>query len=333
MKQLLIASLKFIFCKIKKCLLFILSSVLLLSGLLISAGMPLVFRTLPPWLITLSTLLFLFLFIAGLWKRRYHLALLIMEAALAGYFVTLTPQEQFKDVEFQRIFATKPQINYLDDDRVEVINIRRNRYPDDYDERGPYNDIFVTDTFDLSKVDSVQFASVHWGGMDYVAHTMLNFKFTDGKELAVSVEPRTPVGVDREAFTCLCKQQELLFILSDPEDLFDLRSRVRGENIYIYEMTFTPAESRKLLEFIIARCDDVHKKPEFYDLIKANCITAMLPGFKAARPELQWDARILFNGYFDRLLWEQDVLKCRDGESFESLKSRSFIKGKSQGEL
>ena len=33
MKQLLIASLKFIFCKIKKCLLFILSSVLLLSGL------------------------------------------------------------------------------------------------------------------------------------------------------------------------------------------------------------------------------------------------------------------------------------------------------------
>lgn len=333
MKKVILCTLCFLKQKIQKLLFFILSLILLIAGVWMSAAMPVVLKSIPSGVITLFLLIALLLFFAGMWKKRYHLALLIMEAAFAGYFITLTPQEQFRNVEFQRVFATVPEIKYLDNDRFEVINIRRNRYPDYYDEDAPYNDIFERDVFDMGKVASVQFAAVHWGGMDLVAHTMLNFKFTDGKELTVSVEPRTPVGVDREAFTCMCKQQQLLFILSDTQDLFELRSRVRGENIYIYETTFTPQEARKLLEYIIARCEKLYREPEFYDLIEDNCITALLPGFKAARPDLQWDARIIFNGFFDRLLWEQGVLKCREDESFESLKSRSFIKGKSQGQL
>ena len=126
---------------------------------------------------------------------------------------------------------------------------------------------------------------------------------------------------------------ELLFILSDPQDLLDLRSRVRGEDMYVFETNFTPLECQAILTGIIGKVYSLYHQPEFYDLIKANCITALLPYFRNARPDLQWDARCLLNGFFDRLLFDQDVLVHHPGESFESLKSRSFIKGKSQGRL
>ncbi len=311
---------------------FILRLAILFAGVWMLAAMPVVLH-LPGWATGIFSFAAVFLFIAGFKYKSTVIPLLILETAFITYFVTLTPEEQFKNVEFRRVFAVKPEIRYLDDNRFEVINLRQNRYPENYDEDAPYDDVFVNKIFDLSKVESMQFVTVYWDGMCYAAHNMLNFKFSDGNELTVSVEPRTPAGVDRQPFTCLCKQQELLFILSDPGDLLDLRSRVRGEDMYVFETTFTPLECQAILTGIIGKVYSLYHNAEFYDLIKANCITALLPYFRNARPGLQWDARCLFNGFFDRLLFEQDVLIRRPGESFESLKSRSFIKGKSQGRL
>ena len=302
-------------------------------GIWIVAAMPVVLR-LPEYINIIFAAGLAILFLTGSRRRKGGtLILLTVEAAFIIHFAALTPEEQFKDVKFRRVFAVKPAIRYLDKNKFEVINLRKNRYPADYDENATYCDIFVNEFFDLTKVESMQFITVYWDGMWYAAHNMLNFKFSDGKELTVSVEPRTPVGVDRKPFTCLCKQQELLFILSDPEDLLDLRNRVRGEDMYIFETSFTPLECRKILSGIISKAGKLHRDPEFYDLIKANCITALLPYFRHARPELQWDVRCLFNGLIDRMLFDQNVLARRPGESFESLKSRSFIKGKSQGKL
>ena len=174
---------------------------------------------------------------------------------------------------------------------------------------------------------------VYWDNQSLVAHTMLNFKFTDGKNLALSVEPRTPVDSDRKPLTCLNKQQELLIILGTPEDLFDLRIKYRKEDLYLYQTNFTPAECRIILEDIIAKVDRLDKNPEFYDLIRANCITAVYPALQKAAPQLKYELRVLFNGLFDRMLFENKILKHNDKESFESLKSRSLTAGKIQGKL
>ena len=319
---------------LKKFLSAALTAVLLLAGIWMIAALPVVMNLVPRILPVILQWAATVLFIMGFRAKSFHFMLLILEVTFAGYFFTLTPAEQFRGVKFQRIFAVKPQIKYLDDDRFEVINLRKNRYPADYDEFGEtYNDRFINETFSFSEVRSMQLAVVYWNNMDLAAHTMLNFLFTDGRELTVSVETRTPIGVDREPFTCLCNQQELLFILSDPGDLFDLRSSIRGEDLYIYDTEFSAAEAQIILRGVIGRAHDLYHTPEFYNLIKSNCITALLPYMKAARQELKWDVRCLLNGRFDRLLYEQGILKCREGESFESLKSRSFIKGKSQGKL
>ncbi|MBE6358602.1 MAG: DUF4105 domain-containing protein [Lentisphaerae bacterium] len=320
--------------KVLTILSFILTLAVLTAGIWMFAALPVVLNKVPRVLTGTVQCLAVVLFIMGFRAKSFHIMLLILEVTFAMYFAMLTPAEQFKDVKFQRVFAVKPQIKYLDDDTFEVIDLRKNRYQDDYDERDEsYDDRFVNETFSFSKAHSMQLAMVYWNNMDLAAHTMLNFIFSDGRELTVSVEPRTPAGVDREPFTCLCKQQELLFILSDTGDLFDLRSRIRGEDLYVYDTTFSAAEVQQILRGIIGKTHDIYHAPEFYDLLKANCITALLPHMKAAKKELKWDIRCILNGRFDRLCYEQGVLKCRENESFESLKSRSFIKGKSQGKL
>lgn len=307
--------------------------ILLFTGIWMLAAMPVMLK-IPGWAMALFAASFLILLLSGIRRRSSLAIVMILELSFAGYCRFLTPQEQFRDVEFRRVFAVKPDVEFSGvDGRFKVINLRQNRYPAGYDEDAPYDDIFNTVEFDAAKVNSVQLAMVYWDNMDYAAHTMLNFKFSDGKELTVSVEPRTPVGIDRKPFTCLCKQQELLFILGDPEDLLDLRSKIRGEDLYLFETNFTAGESRIILEHILKRVHKLYRQPEFYDLIKANCVTAWLPALKAARPALKWDYRALFNGYFDRLMFEQDTLCPRAGESFESLKNRSFVRGKSCGNL
>ena len=306
---------------------------LLITGIWCLAAMPPVLK-LPETMRSVFSIALIILF-AGSFLNRHALILLIgVELTFLLYFILLTPEIQFDKVKFERVFAVKPSIKYLPDGKFEVINLRNNRYSDDYSEASEnYQDVFKNELFDPSAVTSMQLIQVYWGNMDYVAHTMFNFKFADGRQLTVSVEPRTPIGVDRKTFTHLCRQHELLIILSVPEDIITLRSNIRGEDVYLYDFDLPPEKCRIFLEQIIAKVDRLNRNPEFYDLIKANCLTALLPALKTAVPELKEDFRGLFNGYFDRMLFEQGLLKKRDGESFESLKSRSFVKGKSQGKL
>lgn len=312
---------------------FFIHLLLFAGGIWCIAAVPPVLK-LPETLMTIFSIALPVLFAGSFFNRHALILLAAVELTFVWYFVSLTPEKQFTGAKFERVFAVKPAIKYLPDGKFEVINLRNNRYEADYNEKSPdYQDVFVNDIFDPAKVVSIQMAQVYWGGMNYAAHTMFNFKFSDGKNLAVSVEPRTPVGVDRKNFTHLCRQHELLIILSVPEDLFELRSRIRGEDLYLYDMNLSPEETRIVLENIIKKVDSLNKNPEFYDLIRMNCITAIFPAFKAAKTDIHVDLRLLFNGFFDRMLFENDLLKHRDGESFESLKSRSFVKGKSQGKL
>lgn len=289
---------------------------------------------LPEWMDCLFWLIAIILFAGGFSYHAAHKMLAIIAGTFLLYFISLTPRQQFANTKFLRIFAVKPDIEYLADGKFKVLNLRDNRYPVNYDEYAPYDDVFRSDlTFDPAKLEKVQLAVVYWEDFFYIAHNMLNFHFSDGKNLTVSVEPRTPEGVDREAFTCLCKQHEVLLILSVPEDLFDLRTKIRGEDLYLYELDLTREEAGKLLDFILKKTRSLARNPEFYHLTAANCITTLWPGFQQAKPEIKCNWRLYFNGFIDRMFFEQNLLKHRKGESFEALKSRSLIPGKSQGEL
>ena len=302
---------------------------LLFAGIWCAAAAP-VFLHLPKtisWIFQISLLL---LFFAGFRKKNYHIMLAIAEISFLASFTAITPEQQFRNRRFMRQFETKPSIiRTTGSNLFTVNNFRSNIYRTCED----YDDCFVSRTFDLGKVQSMDLAIVYWDGMSLVAHTMLQFNFSDGQKLVISVEPRTPVDSNREPLTCLCRQQELLFIIGSPDDLLDLRSVYRGEDLYLYQTAFTPEQCRIILEDIIAEVDRLNSDPRFYDLLTANCITALSPSIKKGCPTINYDWRLIFNGYFDRMLFEQKLLCHRPGESFESLKSRSFIPGKSQGKL
>ena len=77
---------------------FILRTAVLLIALWMLAAMPVVLR-LPAWAMLIFTLCTLLLLITGFKRKTPVAALIIMEAAFIAYFVTLTPEEQFKNVE------------------------------------------------------------------------------------------------------------------------------------------------------------------------------------------------------------------------------------------
>lgn len=302
--------------------------ILLLLGIWLAASAPIVLELsgFAGHLLTGATVILL---IGAFFNKNARYFLAGIELTYLLYFILLTPQQQFKDVEFQRIFETKPGIEFLSGGKFKVLKLRDNIYRTQND----FDDNFIEDTYDPEKVEALDMAVVYWDNMMAAAHIMFNFKFSDGKELTVSVEPRTPVNRSRAPFHCLCKQQELLFVLGRPRDLIDLRIHYRGEDLYLYHMDMNPNQIRIFLDYVVKRTEKLSREPEFYHLISDNCITALMPGLQKACPELKTDMRVLFNGEFPRMLYEQKMLRCREGESFDSLRSRSFRKGKSQGKL
>ena len=71
----------------------------------------------------------------------------------------------------------------------------------------------------------------------------------------------------------------------------------------------------------------LNRKPEFYHSVFANCTTG-LSGVLNSDPRLKNpDWRAILNGYFEKYLFEQGFLEHRCGESFNSLKARSYVNG------
>ncbi|MBR2345172.1 MAG: DUF4105 domain-containing protein [Lentisphaeria bacterium] len=249
----------------------------------------------------------------------YHL--LIFDLAIAAFFFLLTPETQFKDVQWEKSCAVIPQTETANDGKITIMGIRNFKYRTEND----FDINYKNETFDPDKAESLDFAISHWDGIDNIAHTMLCFNFSDGKSVVLSVEMRCPEGTSRDYYTTLFKQHELIYIWASPEDILDLRSTYRSEALYIYRTTATPAEVKKLFTILTERTGNLYRKPEFYRTVSGNCTTELLPYLRHMRPSLSWDFRALLNGTIDRMFYEQDFLMYKPGESFEFLKARSLI--------
>ena len=119
---------------------------------------------------------------------------------------------------------------------------------------------YVTRRFDLDKLATLDFAVSHWDGMEFVAHTMLSFGFEDGKHLALSVETRLPEGVEQGTVPGLYKQFNVIYILADEEDLFDLRTTYRKEDMYLYRINIGRENLKKAFLGFAEKINSLHER-------------------------------------------------------------------------
>jgi len=189
----------------------------------------------------------------------------------------------------------------IEGDEFRIHNIRNVDYRTEKDFSVRYFD----KTFDLNKLETVDFVLSYWDGNKAVAHTILSFGFADGEHLAVSVETRLERGEPQSGLRGFFKQYELIYILGDERDLLRLRTNNRKEDVFLYPTTIGKENVRKVFKVIMEKVNNIASKPEFYNTLSHSCFSSLFEDFKSVMtPKSLFDYRRIANGYSDRMLFE-----------------------------
>jgi hypothetical protein len=164
-------------------------------------------------------------------------------------------------------------------------------------------------TYDLSKLQTVDFIIVPFRGTPSLAHTMLSFGFADGDHLAVSVEIRRQQGEKYELLKGMLDYYELMYVVADERDVVRLRTDYRGDDVYLYRARATPEQARMLFVDVMQRVDKLAEAPEFYNVFTNNCTTNIAGHINHIAPgKVPLGLKILLTGHSDRLAYDLGLL-------------------------
>ena len=272
----------------------------------------------------IAGILFCGLWLLSLFVKKAIFVPLGMALVILTGFCALTPAYRFSKVKWQTPWQRRPRAVLLGGNKIKFYDVRDFRYESESKMIVRYKDMI----FDLDDLRSVDLALSHWDGLEMVAHTMLAFNFAKSPTLVLSLETRIPEGKTQSAVAGLFKQYEIIPVLGTEEDIFDLRIKYRGEDFYRYRTRTTREQARKLLQAVAFY---VNGRPRFYNTLTRNCSTGLLPFLRVLRLDPIEDIRLVINGYSDQLMYRLGYLEHDEGESFASLRHRSYVPGKSRG--
>lgn len=208
----------------------------------------------------------------------------------------------------------------IEGDQAKIYNIRNF----DYRTENDFSIRYYDKTFDLNKLDSVDYVLSHWDGLEAVAHTIISFGFGDDGYIAVSVEMRREKGEPQSNLRGFFKQYEQIYVLGDERDLIRLRTNFRKEDVYLYPTVVNKDDVRKLFEVILERVNKIAEQPAFYNTLFQNCFSSLAAEFtKVITPRSSFDFRRLANGYSDEMLFENGWIDSK--LNFEDTKQFHYI--------
>ena len=193
----------------------------------------------------------------------------------------------------------------FDGNLVTVHNIRNSQYrtTEDYTVR------YYDKTFDLDKLDSVDFIVVPFPGFESLAHTMLSFGFAGKDYLCVSVEVRKEKGEQYAAFDGLMNQFEIMYVVADERDLIGLRTNYRMHDVHLYPTQAKPEQARALFMDVFGRVNKLARQPEFYNTLTNNCTTNIVRHVNRLWPDrVPTDYRSMLPGHTARLAYDLGLL-------------------------
>ena len=267
------------------------------------------------------------LLLIGTVFRRAAAAAAMMELAVAAAFLCITPEQRFRDTEWQKPWRRTLAPVKLADGRYRLENVRDFRYrtEEDFDVR--YRAVVV----DPERIASIDAVFSHWDDMEEIAHSMLGLNFADGTTIVISLETRLPEGAEQNGIDGFYRRYALAMIAGTPEDLYGLRTDHRGETLYVYRLAMGHDIMRDIVVSLFTRAGELQKHPKFYNSLGHNCTTGLLPMLPDAGSMLRGDPRLILNGLAAKMLFDRKLLAHREGESFGSLRARSLVPGLCRG--
>lgn len=258
--------------------------------------------------------------VAVLWVswRRGPLSLLaylpLLALVLLGWF-SLRPGA---DRDWQPDVARTPTAR-IDGDRLTVRNVRNFVW-------GPGDTILAERwedrTYDLSQLRRVDIAASYWAG-DAIAHLIVSFGFTDGQQLAFSIEARKEKGEAYSAVDGFFRNNELVYVAADERDLLGVRAIERGERVYLYRTRMPPERVRALLMDYVQEMNRLAVEPAFYNSGTTNCTTQIGVHVRQSGALLPPSWKLLLSGYAPEYAYERGALDSR--LPFDELRRRSLI--------
>ena len=282
----------------------------------------------PAWIAAAASAATAALLVSCIFLRRAVLPLVIVELTVLAAFLCVTPRQRFDNVKWQTSWRKTAAVRKLADGRYELDNVRDFHYRSEYDFDVRYRTV-VLDPGQISSIDAV---FSHWDDLETVAHSMLGLNFADGTTVVFSMETRLPEGKTQNAIDGFYHRYGLAMIAGTPEDLYGLRTDHRGETLYVYRVKADRKYMRKTVISLLERAGHLQRHPEFYNSLFRNCTTGMLSALPEANSMKINDIRLIFNGMAGNMLFEKDLIVHREGESFGSLRARSLVPGRCNGE-
>jgi hypothetical protein len=189
---------------------------------------------------------------------------------------------------------------------VTVHNVRNTSYrsADDYTVR------HYDKTYDLEKLDSVDFIIVPFPDVPGGAHTFLSFGFDDKDYVAVSVEIRRRPGEDFAPIKSMTQPTEIMYVVGDERDLIQLRTIHWMSDVYMYRAQATKPQMQTLFTNMMKRANKLADEPEFYNLVTNNCTTNIMRHINEVSPgKVPYTYQVLFPAYSDQLAAHLKLIK------------------------
>lgn len=248
--------------------------------------------------------------IAGLsvfvaWRHgtvRGSLLYMVVLALLLGWWLNLQPSNMREWAD--DVAHTTTAIRHGD---VVTFSHVRNF---DWRSEADYNPRWEQRQYDLDQLRSVDMLLSYWTG-PAIAHTLVSFGFADGRQLVFSVEIRKERHESFSEIGGFFKQFETSLIVADERDIVRVRTNVRGEDVYLYQIDMPQEAMRELFLAYANHANQLAKKPRFYHTVTANCTTVVYEMVRKIIPGLPMDYRLLLSGYLPEYLYSIGGLNSR----------------------
>lgn len=182
-------------------------------------------------------------------------------------------------------------------------------------------------TYDLRQLQSVDLLTSYWG-MPAIAHVMVSFGFTDGRQLVFTVETRKEIGESYSELGGFFKEFELSIVATDERDAVRVRTNVRDEDVYLYRVKMPKPVMRELLLSYVGQANELTEQPRFYHTLTANCTTIVFGMIQSIIGGLPFDHRLLMTGYLPSYVHDLDALQ--PGYSVDELRTLGRITERAQ---
>ena len=259
--------------------------------------------------------------------RRVLAVAALVELTAVIVFWSITPERRFAGTVWQKPWRRTLEVRKTAGGRYELRNVRDFFYRSETD----FDVRYRTVTVSPGEISSMDVVFSHWDNLEGIAHSMLGLNFADGTTVVISLETRLPEWAEQNGLDGFYRRYGLAMLAGTPQDLYGLRSGHRGETLYVYRLRKDHETLRDMTVSLLERAAELQRKPEFYNSLFRNCTTGLLPMLQRTNQHPKCDLRVMLNGLAAKMLYDCGVLRCREGESFGSLRARSLVPGLCRG--